>query len=116
MHKEPFTIAVPEETLQDLRERLSKTRWPIDFANANWEYGTNRGYLQELVDYWLRNYDWRQHEQAINAFSHYKSTIDDVPIHFIHEPGKGPPAHSPDPYSWLALDVLGFSQGDPTPG
>ncbi len=90
MHKEPFTIAVPEETLQDLRERLSKTRWPIDFANANWEYGTNRGYLQELVDYWLRNYDWRQHEQAINAFSHYKATIDDVPIHFIHEPGKGP--------------------------
>jgi|GEM_PF-4730315 len=33
MQKEPFTIAVPEETLSDLRERLVKTRWPHDFAN-----------------------------------------------------------------------------------
>ena len=88
--KEPFRIAVPEDTLQDLRERLARVRWPADFANANWEYGANRDYLMELVQYWCHGYDWRRHEQAMNTFSHYKTTIDDVPIHFIHEPGKGP--------------------------
>src|SRR5262249_13251949 len=78
------------ETLVDLRERLARTRWPGDFANANWEYGTNLRYLKELVDYWLHQYDWRTHERAMNTFSHYKTTIEDVPIHFIHELGKGP--------------------------
>ena len=62
----------------------------MDFANDKWAYGTNREYLQGLVDYWIHQYDWRKHEQEINAFSHYKVTIDQVPIHFIHEPGKGP--------------------------
>ena len=90
MRKEPFSISVPEATLTDLRERLQKTRWPHDFANANWEYGTNLAYLKELVDYWIHQYDWRKHEREMNTFSHYKTTIENVPIHFIHEPGKGP--------------------------
>jgi pimeloyl-ACP methyl ester carboxylesterase len=90
MRKEPFTISVPEATLTDLRERLKKTRWPQDFANANWEYGTNSAYLKEIVDYWINQYDWRKHEREMNTFSHYKTTIEGMPIHFIHEPGKGP--------------------------
>ncbi|MGH7964839.1 MAG: epoxide hydrolase N-terminal domain-containing protein, partial [Candidatus Binatia bacterium] len=90
MHKESFRIAIPDAVLQDLRERLTRTHWPIDFANTGWAYGTNRAYLEELVDYWLHTYDWRKHEQEMNTFSHYKTTIDDVPLHFIHEPGKGP--------------------------
>ncbi|MGH7963789.1 MAG: epoxide hydrolase family protein, partial [Candidatus Binatia bacterium] len=90
MSKEPFTIAVPEETLTDLRARLTKTRWPDDFANPQWQYGTNLAYLKELVDYWLHQYDWRRHERAMNEFHHYRTTIDGMPIHFIHEPGRGP--------------------------
>ncbi|HEV8711845.1 MAG TPA: epoxide hydrolase [Candidatus Binatia bacterium] len=90
MRKEPFTVAISEETLTDLHERLAKTRWSGDFANPGWEYGTNRDYLKSLVDYWLHGYDWRKHEREMNAFSHYQTTIEDVPIHFIHEPGKGP--------------------------
>ncbi|MBI3249638.1 MAG: alpha/beta fold hydrolase [Deltaproteobacteria bacterium] len=90
MQKEPFSIAIPEETLTDLRERLAKVRWPVDFANDQWQYGTNLEYLKELVDYWLHEYDWRVQERAMNAFSHYKTMIEGMPIHFIHEPGKGP--------------------------
>ena len=90
MPKESFTIAVPDETLSDLHERLVKTRWSEDFANDQWQYGTNGAYLKELVDYWLHQYDWRKHEQEMNSFSHYKTTIENIPIHFIHEPGRGP--------------------------
>ncbi len=90
MEKERFVIRVPEETLTDLRERLAKTRWPDEVGNAEWTYGTNLSYLKELVSYWQTTYDWRQHERAMNAFQHYKVTIDRQPIHFIHEPGRGP--------------------------
>lgn len=90
MRKEPFRVEVSDRVLDDLRERLRRTHWPADFGNQNWAYGTNREYLHELVDYWIDQYDWRKHEREINAFSHYRVTIDEVPIHFIHEPGKGP--------------------------
>ena len=54
MQKDPFKISIPDETLKDLHLRLTRTRWPIDFTNSNWEYGTNGTYLKELVDYWLQ--------------------------------------------------------------
>jgi Epoxide hydrolase N terminus len=90
LNKESFKVAVPEAVLSDLRDRLGRVRYPIDFANDDWAYGTNRAYLEELVAYWRDRYDWRKHEAEINRFTHYRTTIDDVPIHFIHEPGKGP--------------------------
>ena len=69
MQKESFTIAVPDETLSDLRERLVKTRWAKDFANEQWQYGTNSTYLKKLVDYWLHQYDWRKHEREMRERS-----------------------------------------------
>src|ERR1700694_5744921 len=90
MNKESFKITVPDAVLTDLRERLARVRYPIDFANENWAYGTNRAYLEELVVYWRDQYDWRKHEAEINRCAHYRTTIDGVPIHFIHERGKGP--------------------------
>jgi len=90
MSKEPFVISVPDATLMDLRERLARTRWPEELDNESWQYGTNLAYLKELVDYWHMTYDWRHHEQVMNAFHHYQVTIDGQPIHFIHELGRGP--------------------------
>ncbi|GAA4884242.1 epoxide hydrolase family protein [Pseudonocardia benzenivorans] len=87
---EPFVVAVPDEVLTDLRERLARTRWPADVGNADWRYGANRAYLEELVSYWLAEYDWRAVERRMNEYEHFRTTIDDVPIHFIHERGKGP--------------------------
>ncbi len=87
---EPFTIAVPDSTLEDLQYRLSHTRFPRDFGNQNWEYGTNLEYLKQLIDYWRSAYDWRSHEREMNSFANYKTEIEGIPIHFIHERGKGP--------------------------
>lgn len=87
---EPFILQVAESELDDLRRRLQSTRWPHDYANADWSYGTPADWLRDLVDYWLNHYDWRAAERAINAFAHYRVMVDDVPIHFIHERGRGP--------------------------
>ncbi len=87
---EPFTIDVPDAVLEDLQRRLEITRWPEDFANDDWRYGVNTAYLKELVDYWREGYDWRLREELMNRFSHFRTEIDRMPIHFIHEKGKGP--------------------------
>jgi microsomal epoxide hydrolase len=87
---EPFKIEVPDEVLRDLRERLERTRFPDEVPNTGWEYGANLGYIKELVEHWRTRYDWRKHEAEINRLAHFKTSIDDLDIHFIHEKGRGP--------------------------
>ena len=87
---EPAPIHVPDEVLADLRQRLALTRWPVDAGNEDCYYGVNRAYLQELVEYWRNDYDWRTAETTINAYEHYHVDVDGVPIHFMRRPGVGP--------------------------
>lgn len=86
----PFTIAIPQADLDDLRGRLTRTRWIEAAEDDGWTYGIDRGYLRELADYWQQGYDWRKHEAALNRFAQFKANVDGVGIHFIHERGKGP--------------------------
>ena len=87
---EPFRVEVSDEVLRDLRERLDRTRFPDEVPNTGWEYGANLAYVKELIEYWRARYDWRRHEAEINRFAHFKTNIDDLDIHFIHEKGRGP--------------------------
>jgi microsomal epoxide hydrolase len=87
---EPFTIAVPDEILNDVRQRLAATRWPDEIPGAPWQYGTSLAYLKELVDYWQRHYDWRAQERRLNSFRQYRVQLDDLTLHYIHQPGVGP--------------------------
>jgi pimeloyl-ACP methyl ester carboxylesterase len=90
MQIEPFQIAVAQEILDDLQDRLKRTRWPDEVYQAGWRYGANLGYMKELANYWLTKFDWRAQEQWINSFANYQTTVGDLRIHFIHERGKGP--------------------------
>ena len=90
MDVRPFTIAVEDSVLEDLQQRLADTRWPDEIPNSGWDYGSNLGYLKELVEYWRTKFDWRVQEAKLNAFNHFKSEVDGLDIHFIHEKGKGP--------------------------
>ncbi|MBO9595399.1 MAG: epoxide hydrolase [Niabella sp.] len=85
-----FRIEVSQSVLDDLQDRLQKTRWTDEPADAGWNYGTNPAYLRELVTYWQKDYDWRRHEAMINTLPHFKTEIDGTGIHFIHVKGKGP--------------------------
>ncbi|HVQ76053.1 MAG TPA: epoxide hydrolase [Candidatus Binatia bacterium] len=86
----PYTVAIPEEILDDLRERLERTRWPDEVDGAGWEYGASLAYMKDLVAYWRAGFDWRAQERAINAFSHFRARVAGTGIHFIHERGRGP--------------------------
>jgi len=86
----PFTIAVPEHVLDDLRERLRRTRFPGPIAGGGWDYGTDLGYMRDLVKYWTDHYDWRLAETALNGMAQFLATVDGLDLHFVHVKGKGP--------------------------
>ncbi len=90
MQIEPFRIAVPEDVLVDLRTRLARTRLPDEIPGSGWDYGTNLGYLRELVAYWRERYDWRAEERRLNAFPQFRARVGDLGVHFIHARGVGP--------------------------
>ena len=86
---EPFTIAVDESVLTDLRDRIARTRWPDQMAGSGWEYGTDVEYLRVLLASWAE-LDWRRQEAELNRLGHYRVEIDGLQIHFVHERGRGP--------------------------
>tara|TARA_Y100000590_G_scaffold151427_1_gene173985 strand:+ start:333 stop:1499 length:1167 start_codon:yes stop_codon:yes gene_type:complete len=90
MKYETFNIHVPESDLIDLRHRLKRTRLAPEIANESWEYGTNGTYLRNLLEYWESGYDWRKHETYMNSFDNFKTIIQEIPIHFMYQRGKGP--------------------------
>lgn len=90
MSIQPFQVNIPQATLDDLRQRLTHTRWPDEVEGAEWDYGTNLAYMKELVDYWQHKFDWRSQEAKLNNLAQFRATIDGQGIHFIHERGKGP--------------------------
>jgi len=88
----PFQVGVPQAALDDLRNRLANTRLPDQIPGTSWEYGTERGYLEELLTYWMNEFDWRAQEARINAFDQFTTEIDDVNMHFIHQRSANPDA------------------------
>jgi pimeloyl-ACP methyl ester carboxylesterase len=87
---ERFRVAVPEATLDDLADRLARTRWPAALDGTGWEDGTSLAFLRDLVDWWQNGFDWRAQEAAINRFPQFRATVDGVGLHFVHVRGKGP--------------------------
>lgn len=83
-HIQPFQIRVADSVLDDLKQRLSRTRWPDAIDGSGWEYGVDLAYMTELVEYWRTTYDWRKHERALNQLPQFVTTIDGVDLHFIH--------------------------------
>jgi microsomal epoxide hydrolase len=83
---EPFRVAVPDEALEDLAERLARARWPNQVAGAGWSQGTELGYLQELCEYWRTRFDWRKQEARLNSVPNYRTKVDGQLLHFAHLP------------------------------
>ena len=80
----PFKINIQEHVLEDLKHRLHSTRWPEDELVNDWSQGVPSSWLRDICNYWERSYDWRERESLMNRVPHYKATIDETQIHFIH--------------------------------
>ena len=81
---EEFRIHIPQADLDDLADRLARTRWPASLPGANWERGVPVDYLRELAGYWQRSFDWRAAEARLNSYPQFTTQIDGQKIHFLH--------------------------------
>ena len=87
---QPLRIGISEPLLEDLRVRLRRARPLRVHSQGGWDAGTDPDYLDELIRYWLHDFDWRAQEREINQLAHYTARIGDANVHFIHEAGLGP--------------------------
>jgi pimeloyl-ACP methyl ester carboxylesterase len=94
MSVEPFTIAVPDDVVDDLRQRLARTRWPHVSDGDGWGRGVDLSYLRDLCAHWENDYDWRAQEATLNRLPQFTTEVDGVRVHFVHARGVGP---SPTP-------------------
>jgi epoxide hydrolase len=81
----PFRIAIPDADLNDLRQRLARTRWPERECVDDWNQGIPLDYTRDLAAYWADGYDWRAREAALNRFDQFTTDIDGLSIHFIDQ-------------------------------
>ena len=96
-----FDLHVADADLEDLLERLTRTRWPAEFPDPEWSYGTNSTYLHELCEYWRTEFDWRRCEARLNSFGQVVMDVDGQRVHAIH-------AASPEPDALPLLLVHGW--------
>jgi epoxide hydrolase len=80
----PFRIQIPQSDLDDLKRRITDTRWPAEIAGVGWDRGVPLGYLRELAEYWRTDYDWRAAEARLNEFPQFMTEVDGVNVHFLH--------------------------------
>jgi pimeloyl-ACP methyl ester carboxylesterase len=88
----PFTVAIPDSEIEDLKLRLARTRWPNQETVADWSQGVRLQNTQSLINYWEREYDWRRFESELGRFPQFLTEIDGLDIHFIHVKSKNPNA------------------------
>jgi pimeloyl-ACP methyl ester carboxylesterase len=80
----PFSIAVKQEVLDRIAQRIRDYRWDVFPDAGGWRCGTGLADMRKLCDYWLNDYDWRTQEQRLNRFPQFMATIDGIDIHFYH--------------------------------
>lgn len=80
----PFRVEIPQADLDDLRERLARTRWPEELPGVGWSRGVPVGYLKELAEHWRTGYDWRTWEAKLNEYPQFMTEIDGQNVHFLH--------------------------------
>ncbi len=80
----PFRIDIPQRDLDDLSERLARTRWPVQIPGTGWERGAPVSAVRELAEYWGDGYDWPAAQHRLNEFPQFTTEIDGATIHFLH--------------------------------
>jgi pimeloyl-ACP methyl ester carboxylesterase len=89
MQVQSFTVEVSDVVLDDLRDRIRRTRWPDPAPGEPWSQGTDLDYLRDLLAYWADGFDWPAQERQLNRFEHRLADVDGVRIHFVHHRAAG---------------------------
>src|ERR1700761_7271737 len=90
MQTQPFQIAIADQDIDDLRQRIRATRWAPATPSPAWQQGTDTVWLRELADYWAGHFDWRAAERDLNRQPQFLADVNGQRVHFVHRRGAGP--------------------------
>jgi len=85
----PFKVEISDKFLKNIYSKVKNYPWHEMPDDGGWAYGTNLNYMKEISKHWIEKFDWKKTEEKINKFQNFKSNIDGIDIHFIHEKGSG---------------------------
>jgi pimeloyl-ACP methyl ester carboxylesterase len=90
----PFRVDIPQQSLDDLHDRLSRTRWAAEIPapGAPDDYGVSLAWVRELAEYWKDGFDWRAYEERLNSYPQFVTEVDGQDIHFLHVKSPEPDA------------------------
>jgi pimeloyl-ACP methyl ester carboxylesterase len=97
----PFRSETPQAVIDDLKDRLSRTRFPDQIEGTGWDYGADIAYVRELCRYWREDFDWRAAEARFNAFPQFTTEIGGEHVHFYH-------IRSPEPDAFPVVITHGY--------
>jgi pimeloyl-ACP methyl ester carboxylesterase len=80
----PFKVRISRQVLDDMRRRISATRWPDSETVTDTSQGVPLALMRDAARYWGGRYDWRGFEAKLNAIPQFITNIDGLDIHFIH--------------------------------
>lgn len=86
----PFLVDVPQPVLDDLHDRLARTRL-LDDSPRRPASGMTSAYLRELVASW-QTFDWRAREAWLNEHPQFLADVDGTTLHFVHQRSAVPDA------------------------
>jgi pimeloyl-ACP methyl ester carboxylesterase len=86
----PFTIAIPDAALSDLRSRLQNARYPSELEDAGTDHGAPLDAVRRIATHWGTTYDWRKAEASLNELPHFTTTLqadgfEELKVHFLHK-------------------------------
>ncbi len=90
LQPQPFHLNVHDDVLDDLRERLTRTRWPDEIPGSGWKHGASLAFMRRLTERWRDGFDWRVQEAKLNAVDQFQLPLDSINLHFVHQPAVGP--------------------------
>ncbi|XP_008281713.1 epoxide hydrolase 1 [Stegastes partitus] len=80
----PFTVQTSDKEIEDLHERIDRTRYTDPLEDSRFHYGFNSTYLKKVVSYWRHEFDWKKQVAVLNQYPHFKTRIEGLDVHFIH--------------------------------
>ena len=86
----PYKIAIPQEKVDRLKQKLALADFPTELDGADWEYGTPLAEVKRLTEYWHQSFDWKKAEAKLNELPHFATDInvdnfETLNIHFVHQ-------------------------------
>lgn len=85
-------LRVCAREVDELRARISATRWPLPWPTEPWAAGTDLGEVRRLADYWGQGYDWPAREADINALPSFIAEVSGQRVHFLRLDAESPGA------------------------